>query len=117
MKKQEIKNLIISSLDPEVDASELFSKLESEGLSYEFSEGFENKVLQKISSEAVTVNRDLEFIRNMNYAFKRIAITGVAAIVLLLISIFLSEGSLSVDSFLGMGSGADETILCVLTGN
>jgi hypothetical protein len=53
----------------------------------------------------------------MNIAFYRIALTGVAAIVLLLISIFLSEGSLSFNTFLGMGESYDESIVYLLTGN
>jgi hypothetical protein len=117
MKKSVIKSLIISSLDPEADTSDHVSKLESEGLSYKFGENFETRIMQKISSEAVVINRELEFVKSMNYAFKRIALTGAAAIILLLLSIFLSEGSLSIESFLGMANGADETILCVLTGN
>jgi hypothetical protein len=53
----------------------------------------------------------------MNFAFYRVALTGVAAIVLLLISIFLMEGSLSFNSFLGLKDNYDESIVCLLTGN
>jgi hypothetical protein len=48
--------------------------------------------------------------------FYRIALTGVAAIVLLLISIFMMEGSVSFNSLIGLGSTYDESILCLLTG-
>jgi hypothetical protein len=53
----------------------------------------------------------------MNYVFYRIALTGVAAIVILLISIYLMEGSVSINSFLGLGDTYDESIVCLLTGN
>jgi hypothetical protein len=43
-------------------------------------------------------------------------LTGIAAIVLLLISIYLKEGSISFNSFIGMGNIYDESIVCLLTG-
>jgi hypothetical protein len=53
----------------------------------------------------------------MNFAFYRIALTGVAAIIVLLVSIFLREGSFSFNSFLGLSDNYDESIVCLLTGN
>ena len=61
--------------------------------------------------------RDIEFVKSLNYVFYRIALPGVAAILLLLISIFLMEGSLSLNSFLGLGNSNDESIIYLLTGN
>jgi hypothetical protein len=52
----------------------------------------------------------------MNFAFRSIAISGVAAISVLMISIFLMEGSISIDSFLGLRDNYDESIICLLTG-
>jgi hypothetical protein len=46
-----------------------------------------------------------------------VALTGVAAIVILLISIFFVEGSISLNSLLGIGDTYDESIICLLTGN
>ena len=65
----------------------------------------------------MTVNHEVEFVKYMNFAFYRIALTGVAAIVILLISIFFMEGSLSLNSFLGISNNYDESIVCLLTGN
>jgi hypothetical protein len=53
----------------------------------------------------------------MNLAFYRVAITGIAAIVVLLISIFIMEGSFSFNSFLGLKDNYSESIICLLTGN
>jgi len=117
MKRSEVKNLIISSLDSNSDPREVAGKLEDAGVTYDFSEGFTNKVIGKISSARLVVNRELEFVRNMSSAFYRIALTGVAAIVLLLISIYLMEGSISLNSFLGLGDFSDESIICLLGGN
>jgi hypothetical protein len=117
MNTLEIKKLIINSLNADADNLELAGKLEEEGISYDFSSDFGNKVLNKLFSAGLTVNKEVEFIKYMNFAFYRIALTGVAAIVILLISIFLMQGSLSLNSLLGLSNNYDESIVCLLTGN
>lgn len=117
MKPSEIKKLIIGSLSTDTDLVEAARQLEEEGLYYDFSRGFSARVADKLFSASITVIRQVEFVRSMNIAFKRIALTGVAAIVLLLISIFLMEGSFSVNSILGLSNSYDESIVCLLTGN
>jgi hypothetical protein len=117
MNSSEIKKLLISSLNTDADLSEVSGKLEKEGISYDFNKNFSDKVLDRIFSAGSKVTREVEFVKLMNLAFYRIALTGVAAIVLLLISIFLMEGSLSFNSFLGLSDNYDESIVCLLTGN
>lgn len=117
MKPAQIKELIINSLLADTNAEDTMRKLEEAGVNYSFSEGFRDKVLDRIFSATVTVNREIEFVRSLNSIFYRIALTGVAAIAILLISIFLMEGSLSFNSFLGLSNSYDESIVCLLTGN
>jgi hypothetical protein len=117
MKTSEIKNLMISSLDADADVNEVSSKLEEVGVSYDFSYNFGDKVINKVFSAGLKINREVEFMKYMNLAFYRIALTGVAAIVILLISIFIMQGSLSLNSFLGLSDNYDESIVCLLTGN
>ncbi|MCJ7447264.1 MAG: hypothetical protein MUO72_06215 [Bacteroidales bacterium] len=117
MKPSEIKKLIIGSMDVDAAPEEIARKLEEEGVSYDFSKGFSDRVIDKIFKAGVTIVRQTEFVRNLNSAFYRVALTGVAAIVVLLISIFLMEGSISFNSFLGLGDSYDESIVCLLTGN
>lgn len=116
MKRAEIKRLIMESADNEADPEEIARRLEDEGVSYDFSKGFSKKVIDKIFAARLTVNRELEFVRNLNFVFYRIALTGVAAIVVLMISIFLMEGSISFNSFIGLGDTYDESIVYLLTG-
>lgn len=116
MKTPHFKKLIIEALNADADSEGIARKLREEGVSYNFSKGFSDKVLDKIFSASLTVNREIEFVKNMNYVFYRIALTGVAAIVILLISIFLMEGSVSFNSFLGLSDTYDESIVCLLTG-
>jgi len=117
MNSSEIKKLLISSLNAESDPAEVSARLEKEGISYDFREDFTNKVLNRIYETKVNVAREVDFMKSLNFAFYRIALTGVAAIVVLLISIFLMEGSLSFNSFLGLSDSYDETLVSLLTGN
>ena len=104
MKSSDLKELIIRSLDKESDPGKASGKLEEAGVTYRFREGFSDRVLDKVFAAGDTVVREMEFVRNLNSVFYRIALTGVAAIVLLLISIFIVQGSISMDSFLGLGN-------------
>ena len=118
MNRKEVKDLIIKSLYPDTDTSSFPEKLGNAGAFFSFSGDFTGKVLDRLTTRHLSaVVEDPEFIRGLNSAFYRIALTGVAAIIILLISIFISEGSLSLNSFLGMGNNVDETIICLLTGN
>ena len=117
MKPSELKKLMIQSLDPGADTEEIAGKLESESISYDFRDGFTERVTGRLSSEPLTVNRDMEFRRNLNLVFYRIAITGIAAIVILMLSIFIAQDSFSFNSFLGLGDSIDESIVYLLTGN
>ena len=117
MNASDIKRLVINSLNTDEDPVDVSRRLEEEGVTYNFSHNFGDKVLNKLFSAGMTVSREVEFIKYMNFAFYRIALTGVAAIVVLLISIFLMEGSFSLNSFLGLGDNYDESIVCLLTGN
>jgi hypothetical protein len=117
MKPSEIKELLITSLDNDVDTMNFSGKLENEGVSYDFGKGFSESVLARLFPVALIVKQEIDFVRRMNFAFKSIAISGIAAIIVLMISIFLMEGSISIDSFLGLRDNYDESIICLLTGN
>jgi hypothetical protein len=116
MNRSEIKELLIRSLDADSDPGEASSKLEDAGVSYDFNDDFTDKVLTKIFPVAAVVKREIEFARYLVFAFRSIAVSGIAAIILLLISIYIREGSLSLDSFLGLRDNYDESIVCLLTG-
>ena len=117
MKPAEIKELMINSLSSDISSEDSWKKLNDAGVTYSFSNNFRNKVLDSIFKSVIAVDREVEFVRSMNFAFYRVALTGVAAIVILLISIFLMEGSLSFNSFIGLSNSYDESIVCLLTGN
>jgi len=116
MNISEFKDLLIRSLDKESDPAGIPEEIERAGAVFNFGENFQEKVLGRIFDSGLTVVREVEFIRNLNYVFYRIALPGVAAIVLLLISLFLMEGSFSFNSVLGLGNGTEESIITLLTG-
>lgn|SRR4030042_916609 len=117
MKPSEIKKLIIGSMDEKTDPGEIARLLDDQGVSYDFRKGFAEKVTDRLFGAALTLSRDVEFTRNLNYVLFRIAITGVAAIVVLMLSIFFIQDSFSFNSFLGLGDSYDESIVYLLTGN
>jgi hypothetical protein len=116
MEASEIKKLLTSQVG-DSSTEEISMRLEAGGIAYDFSNGFTSGVLNRIFSPETKVIREIEFSRYLNIAFSRVALTGVAAIVLLLISIFLMDGSLSLNSLLGINDSYDESIVCLLTGN
>jgi len=117
MNSTEIKKFLSSALKSDADPAEISARLAEEGISYDFSSDFTDKVLGRIYSSGKIITREVDFLKSLNFAFYRIALTGVAAIVVLLISIFLMEGSLSFNSFLGLSDSYDETMVSLLTGN
>lgn len=116
VEKSELKKLMISSLDHDTETKSVASKLEEAGISYSFDSSFTEKVIGKLVVAKTGIRRELEFTRYMNTAFYRIALTGVAAIILIIISILFRDGSLSLNSLLGLSDNVDESIVCLLTG-
>ena len=116
MNRSEIKDLLISSLEANADPRLASSILQKEGVTYDFRDKFTDAVLDRIFPAALRMNREIEFARYMLFAFRSIAVSGIATIILLLISIYLREGSISFDAFLGLRDNYDESLVCLLTG-
>jgi|WetSurMetagenome_2_1015567.scaffolds.fasta_scaffold01091_14 hypothetical protein len=117
MKTHEIKDLMIRSLELENDPGELSRQIRSATGDLDFGVNFAGKVMDRIYQAGGILSGESEFVRNLTFVFYRIALTGIAAIILLLFSIYLTEGSISLDSFLGLGNGNEESIISLLTGN
>jgi hypothetical protein len=117
MKDSDFKELLIRSLDGESDPEEARRKIEEAGVTFSFSEGFRERVLNKIGSTGTAVARKVEFVRNLNNVFYRIAIAGAAAVVILLVSMYLLQGSLDFNSFIGVDNSYDDSMISLLTGN
>jgi hypothetical protein len=116
MKINEIKDLFDRSLDPASSTEDIPAILEKEGFELDFRPGFNERISDRIFGTGAVRSKEVEFVKTLYYIFNRIAITGIAAIIILLISIFLTEGTLSLDSFLGISNTSEESIVFLLTG-
>ena len=117
MKTDELKDLLLRSLESESPTDILLRELEKAGVTYRFKDDFAGMIMKKLVPGVSVASADSEFLNNMRLAFYRVALTGIAAIILLLISMLLGQGSLSFDSVLGLGNLHDESIICLMTGN
>jgi hypothetical protein len=115
MKRDELIKLLSEGLLPEERPEDMRERLTAAGVSYSYSEGFTGKVINRIFTQ-MAVNRQTEFLRSLNNVFYRVAFAGVAAIALLLLSIFFMEGSLSFNSLVGISDTFDENFVSLLTG-
>ena len=76
-----------------------------------FNTGFTDRVMEKIEQEEHLVQKqDIHFYK----IFKRVVVTGVAAIILLLLTIYFTDGNLSYDSLTGLSGYSPETELLSL---
>lgn len=135
MVKKEIRNLLIRSLDEELVPSEmerlerLLSEsyelreekrklLEMRGLisskQYSFSDNFQAKVMDRIAEESEPLILQPEFNRSLFTVFKRVALTGVAAILILFLSIYLSNDSFTLETLTGGDSYSDDNLVSYL---
>lgn len=113
MKNIKTKKLIISSLKEENDDGKITLEL-LERVNYDFSNDFEKNVIERIFSKSKVIRYDFE--RHLKFAFKSVSVAASVAIILLAASMFLKDGSLSVDSLLGVEDGYSESIVYLLTG-
>jgi len=75
-----------------------------------FTDGFANRVMDKIKNNNIT-NENTEFYN----IFKWVAISGVAAIILLLFSIYITEGAFTADALYGLANYTpDEPLITLL---
>ena len=75
-----------------------------------FGENFTDKVMDRIFNEE-TKNQILDLFP----VFKKVLIGGLAATIALLLSVYLTDGSLNIDSLLGLSDlNSDEVLLTLM---
>jgi len=116
MRPEELTKLLTQPRDDGEGRGDNDALLASLRSSYRFSPGFTGRVLQAIENPAPALRlNDLE--ARMVSLFLRVALSGAAAIIVLAVSVFISGGTLSFDSLLGIGSTSVESMICLLSGN
>jgi len=63
-----------------------------------FKSGFEDRVMDRLETEPTASPKTIEMVN----IFRRVAITGMAAIIALLITIYFVDGTLNLDSLFGL---------------
>ncbi|MCD6202340.1 MAG: hypothetical protein J7K46_11095 [Bacteroidales bacterium] len=81
--------------------------------SFRFHEGFAGRVMHRIKEEGGHVI-EMDVSSQMINLFRKIAMAGVAAIVILLLSIYLTSGTLNKNSVLGVDSFSDDNLVSYL---
>jgi len=74
-----------------------------------FKPGFAGRVLETVSRASASPDDNLYFL------FKRFALTGVAAIIALLISVYLTDGNFSFNALLGLSDLSKDNLLLALS--
>lgn len=130
MISDETMNLLIRSFDEDMESADkkLLEKalaesqelreekeklLEMRGLlssaSYSFGSGFKNKVMEGVKQENAPVLFRHDFNRALHQNFRKVLLTGVAVMILLLLSVYLTEGSFNI--FTGNELTSDENLI------
>ncbi|MCH7658313.1 MAG: hypothetical protein IIB05_08355 [Bacteroidetes bacterium] len=81
---------------------------------YGFTAGFRNRVMQAVSDEKKGKVISMDFGRSFTSMFNRIAVTGVAVILLLVISLYISHGSLNVNTITGVDPISEDNLISFL---
>jgi len=115
MKPVKTKDLFFRSLSSDLDRNER-EEFENKLLpDHHFSKGFRDRVMNSIVSGRIYINGKREIIKSIDSIFLKIAIPGAAAIVLLMLSLLLSQGSLSYDTLLGIDNEVDGVLVSLLS--
>ena len=115
MKPSKIKELMINSLDENANVAEIAESFEREGLSFDFSEDFENKVFDELFGKSINVeNENTVFSKSFLSLCNKVSMIGAAAIIIFIISIFFTQGEISLNSLFGLGNVYDEGMIYLL---
>jgi hypothetical protein len=114
MKKEGLKELLLRSLTEEITEKDRKLLEEKAIPEYKFSSSFSEIAMSRIAGGMAGTSMRPEKLRMWNKAFVRIALSGAAIIIILIVSILLTQGSLSYDTLLGLDSSVDEGLVSLL---
>lgn len=114
MEPEKIKDLLFRSLSSDLEDNER-EVLEKELLTdHKFSVGFRDRVMKHITSGRILINGKRELLRSFDSIFMKVAIPGAAAVIILVLSLLFSQGSLSYDTLLGIDNEVDGVLISLL---
>jgi len=114
MRKEELSKLVLRSLSDDVSSSER-ELIESEALAeYSFSADFRDRVLVSLEGKSLFSLFDYSYLKSFDWIFNRVLLSGSVVIIALIISMFVTQGSLSFDTLIGIDSSVDDGLLSLL---
>ncbi|MCD4769866.1 MAG: hypothetical protein K8R35_06850 [Bacteroidales bacterium] len=114
MKKENLKELLLRSVTEDISDRER-RLIEDEAIyDYSFSNDFRERIMTRLKPVRTRIFSGIDFLRSFDIVFKRIAIAGITVIIILVINLLLSQGSLSYDTLLGLDTNVDEGLLSFL---
>ncbi len=114
LKKAEQEQLKQALSDPEMEAEAVEIRNMREMLgktSWDYGDDFAGKVLQRLAKEKVV---EMEPVRQYFTVFRRMALAGVAALMILLISIYFTSGTLDKETLFGVESFSEDNLVSYL---
>lgn len=114
MTKEKFSELVNALTEDALTGEGTDETLSSLRQSYAFRQGFRERVMEAVMTIPSARPYD-DFSLRLSSLFMKVAVSGVAAIVILAISVFLSWGNVSFDSLLGLGDVTDESMITLLT--
>lgn len=112
--QEKLKELVLKVLTTDLNEEEQ-ELLEREVIPvYSFSNGFRDSVMEKTGKGSVALGLRPDFLSSFSEIFRRVAFTGVAAIVVLIVIMFVSQGSISYDTLLGIDATIDDPLISLL---
>ncbi len=108
-----LKELLIADPDLRNEKQEIEEiRNRMKGTSFHFKKGFAERVLAKVKDAVPVI--EVDFSSQLIALFKKLALTGVAAIIILLIAIYLTAGSLNKETVVGVDTSSDDNLVSYL---
>ena len=114
MRNNDLKELVLRSITEDISDAERMQIEERAIYDYSFSNDFRERVMARLNPAEAWLLFGIDFMKSFDVIFKRVALVGLAAIIILAVSLFLSQGSLSYDTLLGLDNHVDEGLISLL---
>ena len=114
MKKEDLRELLLRSITEDISDKERRLIEEEAIYDYSFSNDFRERIMTRLEPVRTRIFSGIDFLRSFDIVFKRVAIAGITVIIILVINLLLSQGSLSYDTLLGLDTHVDEGLISLL---
>ncbi len=114
MNNDDLRELLLHSITEDVSDKERRLIEEEAIYDYSFGNDFRERVMNRLEPVKTRLFSGIDFLRSFDIIFKRVALAGFTVIIILTISLLISQGSLSYDTLLGLDTHVDEGLVSLL---